>query len=480
MKQLIAFLLLLGLGELSAAEKMNILLFTADDLHAESLGVYGGQPADLTPNLDKFAGQGMQFQQAHVNVAICYPCRTVIGTGLYSHNSGGMGFMPSRPDIPNVIDIMKDGGYLTGILGKVPHSTPKPTSSWDFSFDQKELGNGRSPKLYKQRAEDFFAKSKKEQKPFYFMVNSHDPHRPYCYPNKLLKNAEMPSKIYKPEDVTLPGFLPNLPEVKEEFAAYLNSTRRLDDTFGAVMEALDKSGFAESTLVIFMSDNGIAMPFAKCNTWFHSSRTPFLVRWPNTIKTGMKDNTHYVSTIDLLPTFLELTGIPKPEKLDGRSLLPLLKGQNEDGREYVFTQIDKKAGSAAVPMRAIQNKKFGYIYNAFDSKSRYKNNNEGRTMKAMEAATTTNKHIESRVNLFRHRPIEEFYDLEKDPNCLVNLIDNPEYKTTITQFKKLLQKNMTLTNDPILKAFENMHNRSIVDQVIKQTYPSTKKKKKRK
>jgi N-sulfoglucosamine sulfohydrolase len=482
MKQLLVLFFALSLG-LSANEKMNILLFTADDLHSESLGVYGGQPADLTPHLDKFAGQGMQFQKGHVNVAICYPCRTVIGTGLYSHNSGGMGFMPSRPEIPNVIDIMKEGGYLTGILGKQSHSTPKPSSQWDYAFDQRDLGNGRSPKLYKERSVTFFEKCKKENKPFYFMVNSHDPHRPYCYPNKLLKGAELPSKIYKAEDVTVPGFLPDLPGVRDEFAAYLNSTRRLDDTFGAVMKALDDSGFADNTLVIFMSDNGIAMPFAKCNTWFYSSRTPFLARWPKTITAGTKDNKHFVSTIDLLPTFLEITGIQAPQNLDGRSILPLLKGESQASRDYVYTQVDKKAGSAAVPMRAVQNKKFGYIYNAFNQKDWYKNNNEGLTMKAMEEAAKTDKVIAARIELFRHRVTEEFYDIEKDPNCLINLISNPEYKPQIEAFKKKLVANMTATKDPMLKAFENMKDRSIVDQVIEDTYgkvtPKKKKKKKK-
>ena len=123
---------------------------------------------------------------------------------------------------------------------------------------------------------------------------------------KLLKGAEIPSKVYTPEAVTVPGFLPDLP-VRKEFAAYLNSTRRLDDTFGAVMKALDSSGFADNTLVLFISDNGIAMPFAKCNTLFYSSRTPLLVRWPKVIKAEQIDDSHFVSTIDFLPTFLEIT-----------------------------------------------------------------------------------------------------------------------------------------------------------------------------
>jgi N-sulfoglucosamine sulfohydrolase len=314
------------------------------------------------------------------------------------------------------------------------------------------------------------------------MVNSHDPHRPFCDPKKLLPGAAMPSKIYTAQDVTVPGFLPNLPEVKEEFATYLNSTRRLDDTFGKVMQALKESGFEDNTIVVFMSDNGIAFPFAKCNAWFHSSRTPLLIRWPNVIKAGSKDHTHFVSEVDLLPTFLEVNSINLPAKLDGRSLSPLLNGQTQEGRDRVFTQIDKKAGDGAVPMRAIQNAKFGYIYNAFSNgdKVTYKNNNEGLTMKAMEKAATTDEAIAARVELFRHRILEEFYDLEKDPDCLNNLIDNPEYKIEIESFKKQLKENMQSTNDPMLNAFLNMNDQGKVDQVISDTYGKTKEKKKTK
>ncbi|MDD7987321.1 sulfatase [Lentisphaera marina] len=480
MKHFVYLILISICFGLNAKDKLNILLFTADDLHSESLGTYGGRPSDLTPQLDKFASEGIQFQRAHVNVAICYPCRTVIGTGLYSHNSGGLGFMPTRPEIPNVIDLMKDGGYMTGILGKQDHSTPKPASKWDYAFDQKDLGDGRSPTLYKQRSVDFFNKCKETNKNFYFMVNSHDPHRPYCYPDNLRKGAEMPSKVYTAKDVSVPRFLPDLPGVRDEYAAYLNSTRRLDDTFGAVMEALDDSGLADNTLVIFMSDNGIAMPFAKCNTWFYSSRTPLLVRWPKVIEANRKDGKHFVSTIDLLPTFLELTGVKGPAKLDGRSLVPLFKLEEQDGRDFVYTQIDKKAGSAAVPMRAVQNKKFGYIYNAFKQEERYRNNNEGLTMKAMEKAAKKDEQIAARIDLFRHRPSEEFYDIENDPNCLVNLIDNPEYKVEIEKFKKKLTMNMKTTNDPMLKAFENRNDRAIVDQVIASTYGNATKVKKSK
>lgn len=469
-----------------AAERPNILLFTADDLHAESLGVYGGRPANLTPHLDAFAAEGLLFNRAHVNAAICAPCRAIIATGRYSHNSGAMGFMPAREDVPDVVTTFRQAGYMAGILGKVGHSTPKKSMKWDYQFDQKQLGNGRNPDIYYRRSETFFKNCKTAGKPFYFMVNSHDPHRPYCNPNKLTKGAAMPSKIYKPKDVHVPGFLPDLPGVRQELSRYMNSTRRLDDTFGKVMQALEESGYAENTLVVFLSDNGIAVPFAKCNTWFHSTRTPFLVRWPGVVKPGTRDDTHFVSVVDLWPTFLEATGVTGPKSgLDGRSFLPLLKGKPQAGRDYVFTQIDSKAGGAAVPMRAVQNGKYGYIYNPFsDGKYWYRNNNEGLCMAAMNAAAKTDKTIAARVHLFRYRVPEEFYDLEKDPDCLRNLIHDPAHRETITALQQQLVDHMTRTNDPMQPAFEQRNNREAVNKILLETYgpqkPSKPRKKKQK
>ena len=117
LKILIACSLMLSIN-LSANEKFNVLLFTADDLHGGSLETYGGKVKDLTPNLDKFAKQSMIFNKAHVNVAICAPVRAVIATGLLSHNSGAMGFMPTNPGVPEVSGIFRKAGFKLVFLEK--------------------------------------------------------------------------------------------------------------------------------------------------------------------------------------------------------------------------------------------------------------------------------------------------------------------------------------------------------------------------
>jgi N-sulfoglucosamine sulfohydrolase len=469
------FALVLALGSVSlfsqSSKNYNILLFTADDLHAESMGVYGSK-ANMTPNLDRFAETGLVFEYAHVNTAICSPSRKIIATGLYGHNSGAMGFDPTRVDVPNIVDTLKNAGYLTGVFCKVVHSTPNKTTKWDYVGLEQDMARGRSPTLFYEHTKRFLERAKTEGKPFYLMVNSEDPHRPYCSPENLgHKDAEPPSRFFSPDEVEVPGFLPDLPGVREELANYQNSVRRLDDTFGRVIEALDESGVADSTLVVFLSDNGIAVPFSKANVYHHANRTPLIMRMPHVIERGSRDRTHLVSEVDFFPTFLDLTDIEGPKRLNGRSFLPLLKGRKQEERKTVFKQIDKLISQKAYPMRSVQDDRYIYIYNPFSNgKRRYRNNNEGQSMKAMEEAANSDPELQARVRLFRYRVRQEFYDLKEDPNCLINLMEDSGYASEISRMKAELKKHMKSATDPMLRAFENMGDQTVVERVIEEVY----------
>ena len=292
------------------------------------------------------------------------------------------------------------------------------------------------------------------------MVNSHDPHRPFYNPNgRRMNGEEVPSRLFKPEEIVIPSYLPDLPEVRQEYATYYNSVRRLDDTVGRVLQALDASGQANHTLVVFLSDNGSPFPFAKANTYLASNRSPFLVRWPGVTKPGSVDSNHFVSEVDFFATFMAATGQPIPSGLDSRSLVPLLKGGEQDGRNYVFTQIDYKIGGAPTPMRCVQDKHYAYIFNAWsDGKFKYKNNNEGETFKAMEAAGSTHPDIQARVDMFRHRVPQEFYDLEKDPSGLNNLVHDAKYQDLIKKYQGVLRQWMVDTHDFCLPSFDARDN----------------------
>jgi N-sulfoglucosamine sulfohydrolase len=299
-------------------------------------------------------------------------------------------------------------------------------------------------------------------RPFFLMANSHDPHRPFFgndqqawYEAGDAPAAVSPSRTFTPEEVTVPGFLAELPEVRLEISEYYSSVRRCDDTIGALLEVLRDSGRERNTMVMFLSDNGMAFPFAKTNCYLHSTRTPWIVRWPEQGVPNCHDTTHFISGIDVLPTVLEATGIEVPDGIDGSSFLPLVRGERQSGREYVFTQFHQNAGRWNYPMRCVQDRRFGYIFNPWSNGERiFRNESQsGRTMTAMQAATEANSDLAARVELFLYRVPEELYDFEHDPDALHNLVDDPRYAAELERLRGELESWMERYNDPALSAF---------------------------
>jgi len=451
-------LIVLGLVFSATAQfpknKLNVIVFTADDLGGDALGVgaFGGKMKNITPTIDSIAKQSLRFYNMHVNSAICVPSRGVFATGLYGFNSKQHGFFYTPDSIPTIMESFQKKGYKAGILGKVKHSTVKQTTQWDYQFDEKDLGVGKSPSKYYERTKAFIQQCKASNSPFYFMINSHDPHRPFQDNTTLLPGSEWPSKMFTPEEAYVPGFLSDLPEVRTELSHYYNSVRRLDDTFAAVMKALKESGEANNTLLIFFSDNGIAMPFAKGNCYLSSTRTPFFIYMPGTVKPG--ENRTMLSTVDVFPTIMDMVGGEKPARQDGNSFLPLIEGKKQSRKDQVFTEINYLNGANGgkyYPMRGVLDKKYAYIFNPWsDQTKEYFNANEGKTFKAMIAKAPTDEKIATRVKMFRYRAVEELYDLQKDPDCLNNLANTPAYKKVKQQYRTAMQQWMQDKGDPML------------------------------
>jgi N-sulfoglucosamine sulfohydrolase len=443
---------------------VNILLITADDLNCSSVGAYGCDVPGVTPNIDRLASEGVRFEHGHVTIAVCQPSRGALATGRYPHRSGIEGFNHIEGDMPVITEQLRAGGYLCGILGKVGHSTPKTAFRWDMSLDMGKLGYGRGPEVYRRHAKDFIEQAAREGKPFYLMANSHDPHRPFFgndradwYEPGPRPSAAQPSRVFGPEEIKVPGFLPDLPEVRREIAEYYSSARRCDDTVGAILRALAESGEEPNTLVMFLSDNGMALPFAKTNCYLHSTHTPWIVRWPGIVEPGRACAEHFVSGIDFMPTVLDAAGLPLPEGMDGVSFVPVLKGQRQDGRDVVFTQFHQTAGCKRYPMRCVQDTRFGYIFSPWSDGERvFKNESQsGRTMKAMQEAAATDPVVAGRVELFLRRVPEELYDFRDDPDARRNLVDDPRYVPDLDRLRTRLEAWMERTADPALEAFRD-------------------------
>lgn len=446
----------------SGDRQPNILLITADDLSTESLGVYGCKVKGITPHLDELAAQGMRFEHAHVNIAVCQPSRQSIMTGMYPHRNGGEGFEPINDHVRSLTQWLSDRGYLNGILGKEKHLLPEEKFRWDYLAGEVALadgaGIGRSVEKYHSHAKKFMEQAVATGKPFFLMANMHDPHRPFAGSEQELNawGDDLPkfTRRITEDEIEVPGFLPDLPAIRKEIAEYHTSVHRCDQVVGAVLRALRETDQEANTLVMFLSDNGIAVPFAKSNCYLHSTKTPWIVRWPGKVSAGIVDSEHVISGIDYMPTVLDALGFDSQPGIDGASFLPVLKGEKQPQRGYAFTEYHRTHGNQCYPMRAIQGKRYGYIVNFWVGRTApmRMESLSGQTFKAMQMAAKNNPEIAARVDLFEHRVLEEFYDFEKDPDALKNLIDSTEHQERIGKMRTALMDRMKATQDPALDA----------------------------
>ncbi|MDR3193111.1 MAG: sulfatase [Treponema sp.] len=440
----------------------NFLFITADDLNYNSVGAFGCGVDNITPNLDKLAREGMCFDKAHVTIAVCQPSRQCLLTGLYPHHNGALGFDPISEHIPTLTQTLRDHGYYNGIIGKVEHLRPIEKFCWDFCDDvfNDKNNHGRSPYIYRRDSAEFFRQAKKKGRPFFLMANSHDPHRPFAGSEDELTRFygyhTFASRYYKSEEAEVPGFLPDLPEVRKELAQYYSSVHRCDETVGAVLRSLEESGLADNTLVIFLSDNGMAFPFAKANCYLNSTKTPFIARWPGVTSANSRNKSDYIAGVDFTPTILEAAGLEGKMDCDGRSYLALLKGEGQPDRDMVYTQFNTTSAKNSYPMRCIQSKGFGYIFNAWaDGTALYRNESQtGLSYKAMRAAAENDAAIAGRVRFFDYRCREEFYDFSRDPDGLNNLANSDSHGEMVQRFRKKLESRMRESADPVLSLFE--------------------------
>ncbi|MBW3599238.1 MAG: sulfatase [Planctomycetes bacterium] len=364
-------LLVVSSRKLSGSENLNVLLITADDLGLQ-LSCYGETVIE-TPNLDRLASSSVQFDVAYVAQASCSPSRSAMFTGLHTHSTGqygltngGFSLHPHLRDrtIPN---LLKDAGYRTGIIGKL-HVAPEES----FRFDYRPRGNTREVRWVAEATEQFLQESGDE--PFFLMVNYSDPHA-FRRPNDRTRWHFPPQIDGLPENPLPPG-----PETLFSFqqidtparrirtAGYYNAVQRLDEGIGMLMDVLEKRGRSDDTLVIFVGDHG--PPFARGKTTVYEAglRVPFLIRWPGVSK-PMRSGA-MVSTIDILPTILDATGVKLKGELHGKSLRPVVQDSEAAWRDYLAAEFHFHGGSPFYPRRAIRDGRYKLIHNLLAGSAR--------------------------------------------------------------------------------------------------------------
>ncbi len=465
---------LLSACALRAADRLNVLIVTTDDMSCDSVGVYGAKLKDTTPHMDRLAAQSMRFNHAHVQVGNCMPSRNVMFSGRYPHNNRVEGFYEIKnPDFPHMSDLMKRGGYFTGIRGKVNHSTPySPYPGWDVILDTLPDGKAAHPKnveSYYLSAKHGMALAKQAGKPFCLNLNISDPHKPFWNEDGQ-PEVNKPSRVFTAAEVPVPGFLPDDPGVRGELALYYSSVRRADDCLGAILRALRESGEEERTAILFLSDHGMPLPFAKTQLYFHSTRTPWMVKWPGVTKPGTVDDRHMISGVDLLPTLLDVAGLPAAPGMDGRSFAPVLRGEIQSGRDFVVTEYNENSGGFRHPMRSIVTKDFAYIFNPWSNGQRVMATATKGTVtyRRMVALAKADPKVAARLDLFERRVPEELYDYRADADALENLVARPEHRAQLDRLTGQLEAWMVQTRDPMLAVFRQRQDGTAREAYMKQ------------
>jgi N-sulfoglucosamine sulfohydrolase len=440
------------------ADKKNVLLLIADDL-GKQLGSYGAKVLQ-TPHIDQLASEGTRFDYAFASTASCSGSRSVIYTGLHTHQNGQYGLASHRhhfvtfDHVETAPLLFNQIGYRTGILGKI-HVGPSPVYPWQ----EPQESTTRDVAVIADQARTFFEQSQSETNPFFLTVGFHDPHRDSTrggFGNDQEYDSRITRAHYKPEEVEVPPFISDTPGARLELAEYYNSIHRLDQGVGFILKALVDNDLSDSTLVIFVSDNG--PPFINSKTTLYDAgvRLPLIIKHPQ-IKTAVSPN--MISYVDILPTILDYAGhsgtVDKTKKRLGRSLIPLLGNDSTlSGWNQVFGSHTFHEVTNYWPTRFIRDRRYKYhrnlawrldfpfaadLYGSLSWEDIRNIDTKGDTLIGGR-----------KLRDYFFRPPEELYDLENDPNEVNNLVKDPKHAAVLADLRGKLEEWQLRTEDPWL------------------------------
>jgi len=456
-------------GKNAPNRKRNVILYVVDDQGKADAGCYGN-PVIKTPGLDYLAKHGTRFTNAFCTAASCSPSRSVILSGLHTHANGMFGLnhavhhFQSFDNFTTLPVRLGDAGYRTMCAGKY-HVGPEEVYHFDeyLNFNWVKQDNGQwlpddTPADLANKCESFIADD--SENPFFLYFCTIAPHRPF------LREGIDP---VNPDDVIVPPYLPDIPECREELAKYYMSVERADSGLLKLIELLKKTGQWDDTLIIYCSDNGIAFPGAKTTTYDPGLNLPFVVRNPYSKEHGGVNNA-MVSYVDIMPTILDFAGltyesnyndkidvpdritfsdpIPQNKKLHGRSILPILGENDPDGWDDIYASHSFHEVYMYYPMRVVRERKYKLIWNVA-YKLDYPFAADLLDSETWQAVIKNDMKVYGKrsVDAYLHRPEFELYDIENDPDEVVNLANNPDYEAEFERLKKKLKAFQIKTED---------------------------------
>jgi N-sulfoglucosamine sulfohydrolase len=378
-----------------------------------------------TPNLQRLAQDGIVFRKAFSAAPTCSPSRAALLTGLYPHSSGMLGLAHRGFSLndyqQHIVHTLKPAGYTT-VLAGLQHVAKVPeTIGYDQVLPHKDVSA-----VHVAPAAVAFLHGRPTA-PFFLDIGFFETHREY-------PEATPEDKAdYQP----LPRPIPDTPATRGDFAQYRASARILDQGVGKVLEAIDRNGFRENTLIISTTDHGISFPRMKCNLTDDGWGVSLIMRGPKLPSATVCDA--LVSHIDVFPTICDYIGIEHPAWLQGKSILPVLSGQVPEIREEVFAEVNYHASYE--PKRAVRTARWKYIRRFGDRRTPVLPNCDDSPSKELWVKAGWGSQI---------LDTESLYDLLFDPTEHANLINDPGHAEIAKEMRDRLHRWMVSTNDPLL------------------------------
>jgi N-sulfoglucosamine sulfohydrolase len=379
-----------------------------------------------TPNLQRLATEGVLFRHAFCAAPTCSPSRASLLTGECPHSNGMLGLVNRGFSMSNyqhhiIHTLRREAGYKSTLIG-LQHIAKDPLV---IGYDHVEVIPGNRAEQVTPVAVQFL--HSKPQQPFWLTVGYFENHRKY--------------RTAGPEDdwryIAPPPPIPDTPATRRDMADFHATARKFDWSVGQVLDALDASGLAKNTLVISTTDHGIAFPKMKCNLYDGGIGVHLVIRGPGEFGGG-KVCDAIISHLDIFPTICDLLKIAPPPWLQGRSFLPVLRGETQEINDAVFSEVNYHASYE--PKRAVRTKRWKYIRHFGSYPHPVLPNCDDGLSKTLWVENGWGK---------QDVPPEELYDLMFDPNERSNLAENPLHRVTLKQMQRRLHDWMISTSDPL-------------------------------
>lgn len=424
----------------------NILFILTDDQSKIDISAYGHEMLS-TPNINQLISESMRFDLAFTNTAMCVPSRSSLFTGLYPLRHGAVAnHAPISEGITGVATHLEKLGYKVGLIGKIHIN---PIEKFGFHYQKNLLDFAWDRKLTKAEMRLAMETLGADGQPFVLFVCIGNPHTPW--PGEWDKNID---------DIKLPPHLLDESKTRLTLSRYYAHVEVADQKVGETVEVAKELGLYDDMAVFFSSDHGAEFVHGKYTLYDAGINVPLSVKWPNYIEAATTSQA-MVEFVDIVPTLIDLAGGESIDSLDGESFLPVLLNQTKEHQQEIYAVSYKDRMKTDYPILAVRTKKYKYLLNpefeetytswVTDSTLGDKwpgyDRHYGYWLNWLEAAKT-DEHAKELVDNYLHRPREELYDLENDPNELKNIINDPSLSRIKIELRAKLKKWVIEQNHP--------------------------------